>query len=89
MLQQLESIKWYLWHGNAFQALNKLQDLEMDLDAAAFESKDESTRKLLEGVEESDTYIERNQSFLPTMASDAATENGSLPASSNRLSIGW
>ncbi len=47
-----ESIKWYLWHGNAFQALNKLQDLEVVLDAAGFKGKDESTRKLLEGVEE-------------------------------------
>ena len=65
VLQQLERIKWYLWHGNAFQALNKLQDLEMDSDAAAFEGKDESTRKLLEGVEELHTYIKRNQSFLP------------------------
>lgn len=26
--QQLESIKWYLSHGNAFQALNKLHDLD-------------------------------------------------------------
>ena len=65
VLQQLESIKWYLWHGNVFQALNKLQDLEMDLEAAAFESEDESTRKLLEGVEELHTYIERNQCFVP------------------------
>ena len=30
--------KWYLWHGNVFQALNELQSLEMDLDAAAFEN---------------------------------------------------
>jgi hypothetical protein len=35
VLKQLESIKWYLWHGNVFQALHRLQDLEMDLDAAA------------------------------------------------------
>src|SRR5437764_8178968 len=27
VLTQLESIKWYLWHGNAFQALHRLQDL--------------------------------------------------------------
>jgi len=26
----------YLWHGNVFRALNELQSLEMDLDAAAF-----------------------------------------------------
>jgi hypothetical protein len=61
----LESIKWYLWHGNTFQALNQLQDLEMDLDAATFDSKDENIRKLLKGVEELHTYIQRNQIFLP------------------------
>jgi hypothetical protein len=65
VLKQLESIKWYLWHGNPFQALNKLQDLEMDLDAAACDSKNENTRKLLKGVEELHTYVERNQKFLP------------------------
>src|SRR6516162_8534309 len=49
--KQLESIKWYLWHGNAFQALNQLESLEMDLEAAAYESKDDNMRKLLKGVE--------------------------------------
>jgi len=65
MEEQLESIKWYLWHGNAFQALNKLESLEMDLEAAACESKDDNTRKLLKGVEELHTYVERNQAFIP------------------------
>src|SRR5580704_9044232 len=65
VLKDLERIKWYLWHGNVFQALNELQSLEMDLDAAAFESKDENARKLLKGVEELHTYVERNQEFVP------------------------
>ena len=52
VLKDLERIKWYLWHGNVFQALNELQSLEMDLNAAAFESKDENARKLLKGVED-------------------------------------
>jgi len=51
-IKDLERIKWYLWHGNVFQALNKLQSLEMDLDAAAFESRNENSPKLLKGVEE-------------------------------------
>ena len=50
VLKDLERIKWYLWHGNVFQALNELQSLEMDLDVAAFESKDENARKLLKGA---------------------------------------
>ena len=45
VLKDLERIKWYLWHGNVFQALNELQSLEMDLDAAAFESKNENSRE--------------------------------------------
>jgi hypothetical protein len=65
VFKDLERIKWYLWHGNVFQALNELQSLEMDLDAAAFESKDESSQKLLKGIEELHTYVERNQEFVP------------------------
>ena len=65
VLKQLESIKWYLWHGNTFQALHRLQELEMDLDAAVFDNKNESVRKLLKGVEEWHTYVERNQTFIP------------------------
>jgi hypothetical protein len=65
VLKQLESIKWYLWHGNMFQALQKLQNLEMDLDAAACDSKNESIGKLLKGVQELHTYVERNQKFIP------------------------
>jgi hypothetical protein len=63
--KQLESIKWYWWHGNAFQALNKLESVEMDLEAVAYESQDDHTRKLLKGVEELHPYVERNQPFLP------------------------
>ena len=64
-LQALESIKWYLWHGNVFQALQHLRYVEMDLEGAAFESQEETTRKLLKAVEEFGTYIERNQACIP------------------------
>ena len=64
-LKLLESVKWYLWHGDAFQALQKLEYLEMDLEGASYSSKNENIRKLLKGVEELHTYVERNQNFLP------------------------
>ena len=64
-LKLLESVKWYLWHGNAFQALQKLEYLEMDLEGASYSSKNENIRKLLKGVEELHTYVGRNQNFLP------------------------
>jgi hypothetical protein len=44
VLKDLESIKWYLWHGNGFRAFDELQGLEMDLDAATFETKNEASR---------------------------------------------
>jgi len=65
VLTDLESIKWYLWHGNVFQALDKLQGLEMDVESAAFDTKDETARKLLKGIEELHTYVERNRKLIP------------------------
>ena len=65
VLKTLESIKWYLWHGNVFQALRHLQFVEMDLEGAAFENQEETTRKLLKAVEEFTTYIQRNRGFIP------------------------
>ena len=64
-LKVLESIKWYLWHGNTYEALQHLDTLEMDLDAAVEENKDATTRKLLRAVEEFHTYIANNQAFIP------------------------
>jgi hypothetical protein len=88
VLNDLERIKWYtLWHGNVFQALNELQSLEIALDAAAFESKNEHSQKLLKGVEELHTYVKRNQEFVQTTGSAIETGNGSLPISSSRRSI--
>ena len=64
-LKALESIKWYLWHGNTYQALQHLETLEMDLDAAVEDGKDPTAQKLLRAVEEFHTYIVNNQAFIP------------------------
>jgi hypothetical protein len=54
------------WHGNTYEALQHLETLEMDLDAATDEeNKDTTTRKLLRAVEEFHTYIANNQAFIP------------------------
>jgi hypothetical protein len=45
--------------------LNKLESLEMDLEATGHASQHDNTRKLLTGVEELHTYVERNQAFIP------------------------
>src|SRR5262249_45489327 len=43
--KQLESLKWHLWHGNVYRALQILEDLEWDLDATA--KRSERAKKLL------------------------------------------
>ena len=65
VLDTLERIKWYLWHGNLYQALKHLDGLEADLDAATFGRDDERTRKLLKNVAEFHTYVENNRDFIP------------------------
>ncbi|GGO83985.1 hypothetical protein GCM10011348_29180 [Marinobacterium nitratireducens] len=65
VLDALESIKWYLWHGHVFRALQEIQSVEMDLEAATFESQTDAARKLLKMVEAFHTYIQNNRPFIP------------------------
>jgi len=61
-LKTLESIKWYLWHGNVFRALQEIESLVLWLDT------DETSpvqTKLLKTVEEFYAYITNNQQFIP------------------------
>ncbi|OTE95853.1 hypothetical protein BCS42_14620 [Crenothrix sp. D3] len=63
-LKTIESIKWYLWHGNTYQAIEHLDTLEMELETANEQGNDSVTRKLLRAVEEFHTYITNNQAFI-------------------------
>src|SRR6266849_8633586 len=65
VVRELERIKWFLWHGNVFQALQELRFVEGDLEAAAYESDDAIAGKLCKAVQEFSTYIERNGGFIP------------------------
>lgn len=60
--RELDSIKWYLWHGNVFVALQRLQFMT---DA---ESDDEIDPKLIKFTKtacEFETYLRNNQAFIP------------------------
>lgn len=80
-LKVLGSIRWYLWHGNTQEALQHLEILEMDRDAATAGSKDSSTRKLLRATEEFHAYIANNQVFIPN--------NGERYRQGERISTGF
>jgi hypothetical protein len=65
VVRDLERLKWYVWHGNVYKALQVVQSIEMDLDAAVAASDHATARKLLKAVEEFHTYIENNAGFIP------------------------
>jgi hypothetical protein len=65
VIRALERLKWFLWHGNVYQAVQVIQSVEMDLEVAVVTSGDATGCKLLKAVEEFHTYINNNASFIP------------------------
>jgi hypothetical protein len=65
VMRDLARLKWYLWHGNVYKALQVVQSVEMDRDAAVATSGHGATRKLLKAIEEFHTYIDNNAGFIP------------------------
>ena len=59
----LESLKWHLWHGNIYRALQIVEDLERDLDSGIDPTERET--KLLKAVSEFHHDIEVNRAFIP------------------------
>jgi len=62
-LKELESIKWYLWHGNVFEALEHIGYMEMESDGEIMVGA--CADKLRKALNEFYTYIERNQAMIP------------------------
>jgi hypothetical protein len=65
VMRQLERTKWFLWHGNVFQALQVLTSVLFDLETAAFERDEGKLSKLCKVVQEFHTFIDRNRAFIP------------------------
>jgi len=61
--RDLESIKWYLWHGNVTVALERINFLFTDLEE--FGDEQPKWRKLCHAVSEFLTYIRNNQVYIP------------------------
>jgi hypothetical protein len=60
--KELERIKWFLWHGNVYRALQTAQDLMEDLDTELPTSK---MSVLAKKLEEFEIYIQNNAGFIP------------------------
>ena len=60
--KHLESLKWNLWHGNVLHALQRIDDLDDELQM--LEKNPANKKKMLKAVHEFRTYIEANQLFI-------------------------
>jgi hypothetical protein len=58
--RELERLKWFLWHGNVFRALQVIEDLRDDLAAAGAEQT-----KLARALDEFDGYLRANGAWIP------------------------
>ena len=63
VLADLERVKWYLWHGNTYKALEQLYGLEIDIDSG--ESTKKIVGKLSKHICEPTTYIRNNRAYIP------------------------
>ena len=59
----LETVKHFLWHGNAEEALERLDDLIMEL--SLIQARSAAAKKVADGLNEFQTYIENNREFIP------------------------
>src|SRR5260221_4071023 len=63
ILETIERIKHYLWHGNVFQALQHIEFLQMDVDC--IEDRTAKLEKLEQGIAEFLAYIQNNRAHIP------------------------
>ncbi len=65
LTEQLERVKWYLWHGNVFMALQLIEELEEDAEVLADRSVTRvAGKKLAKAVSEFWGYISANRAFI-------------------------
>jgi len=60
--QELQRVKWFLWHGNVFRAQQVIDDLAFDHD---IENPGPQQRKLVKALAEFATYIRANAGSIP------------------------
>lgn len=62
LAEELERLKWYLWHGNVFLALQTIDYLQLDVDN---EDPSPEQQKLSKAVTEFGGYIRANGAWIP------------------------
>jgi hypothetical protein len=62
LAEELERLKWYLWHGNVFLALQTITYVQLDVDSV---DASPEQRKLTKAVAEFGGYIRANATWIP------------------------
>jgi len=62
LAEELERLKWYLWHGNVFLALQTITYVQLDVDSVDVSPEQ---RKLSKAVTEFGGYIRANGPWIP------------------------
>ena len=63
VIKNLESAKWYLWHGNVEKSLERLEDCYIICEDEAIKYKKQ--KNMVQHLEEMSTYIENNYHLIP------------------------
>src|SRR5260370_31450639 len=66
LADRLDSVKWYLWHGNVYMALQRLDDLLFDLDGLEEDGPEPAV--LIKRLREFASYITANRTLIPNYA---------------------
>jgi hypothetical protein len=61
--KRLESVKHLPWHGNTDEALERLDDVLLDL--SLVQARSFAARKVADGLSAFETYINNNREFIP------------------------
>ena len=60
--KRIDSVKHLLWHGNVAEALDRLDEMLLDLE---FIGDSPAAEKLAAGLSEFEIYIRNNRDFIP------------------------
>jgi hypothetical protein len=77
--RELERIKWFLWHGNTFRALQVIDDLRFDLEWE--EGAGPEHEAFFKKLTELDGYLNANGAWIPNYGSATAAARRSRPRS--------
>jgi hypothetical protein len=61
--KRLDSVKHLLWHGNVAEALDRMDDMLLDLEL--IQARSAGAKKMADSLSEFETYIRNNREFIP------------------------